>query len=214
MARIKLEVEPREGVGKNKVNKLRRLDIIPGVVYGNNEETRSIQVTTRDFDKVYREAGETTLIDLTLGEETGVVLIKDVQKHPFKNEYLHIDFQQLSMDETVKVTVPIVLVGEENVDKEPATVMQQLDEIEVECLPLDIPQTLEIDVSDIDFDTPKFISDLSIFADDKFVVAREAEDVVASLVLPDEEPSDDELEEAADLEAADVPVVGEEEEEE
>lgn len=211
MARIKVEVESREGLGTNQAKKLRKKDIIPGIIYGSDTDPISISVDRRTLEKVYKEAGESTLIDLTLDGENVPVIIKEIQKHPYKNEYLHVDFHQLNMKEMVTVTVPIVLVGEENVDKEPAMVVQQLDEIDIECLPLDIPQILEVDVSNIDFDTPIFVSDLEIFGNDDFTILRDGEDVIASLVLPDEEPEEEE-EEA--LDADEVPVVGEEEEEE
>jgi len=212
VAAIKIQVEKRTELGKNKVDKIRDNDIVPGVLYGKGEETKHVQVDRRMFEKVYRSAGMSTLIDLELDGEVLPVLIKEVQKHPFKNEYLHVDFQQLNMDETVKLTLPITLVGRENIQHQPSVLIQQLDEIEIECLPKDIPEDIVVDVSNIDFTTPIFVSDLEIFGNEDVVIFREADDVIASLIEPTEEEIEEEEEEV--LEADEVPVIGEEDEEE
>ena len=210
MGELKLNVDLRTGVGKNRVDKLRRdRGLIPGILYGSEEEPKNVKVDKLVFDRVYRLAGESTLVDLILDGETVPVLIKEVQSHPFRDEYLHVDFQQLDMSQTVRLTVPIVLTGRENIDIEEATLMQQLDEVDVECLPSDIPQTVEIDVSDITLDEAIFVSDMDIFSDERFTVWTEGEDVIASLIIPTEEVEEEEELEDVD---ADVPVIGEEDE--
>lgn len=217
MAAIKIQVENRTEIGKNKVDKIRQRDFIPGVLYGKGEETKHVQVDRREFEKVYRTAGTSTLIDLEIDGETSPVLIKEVQSHPFKNQYLHVDFQQLNMDEKVKLTIPITLIGRENITIQPSILVQQLDEIEIECLPADIPQSIEVDVSNIDFTTPVFVSDLDIFGNEDVTILREAEDVIASLIEPTMEEELEEIEalgeDGIEIEADEVPVIGEEEEE-
>ena len=218
MAAIKIQVEGRTALGKNKVDKVRQNDLVPGVLYGKGEETKHVQVDRRLFEKVYRTAGMSTLIDLELNGQTTPVLIKEVQKHPFKNEYLHIDFQALDMNEKVKLTIPIILNGRENIKIQPSILIQQLDEIEIECLPADIPQTIEVDVSNIDLNTPVFISDLDIFENEDITILREADDVIASLIEPTMEEELEEIEaageEGLEVDADEVPVIGEDEEEE
>lgn len=206
MAAIKIQVEKRTGLGKNKVDKLRDKDLVPGVLYGKGEETKHVQVDRRMLEKVYKSAGMSTLIDLEFEGEVVPVLIKEVQIHPFKNEYLHVDFQKLNMDEKVKLTLPITLVGRENIKQQPSVLIQQLDEIEIECLPGDIPEDIVVDVSDIDFNTPILVSDLDIFNNENITILREADDVIASLIEPTEEIIDEEEEV---LEADEVPVIGE-----
>lgn len=213
MAAIKVQVEKRAGLGKNKVDKLRQNEFVPGVIYGRGEETEHVKVNIRSFDKVYRSAGTSTLIDLELEGNILPVLIKEVQTHPYKNQYLHVDFQKLNMDETVKLTIPIALVGRDNIENKEAILMQQLDEIEIECLPGDIPESIEVDVSKISLDTPIFVSDLEIFNDDDIVIFREGDDVIASLIEPTAEELDEDAEEET-MDADEVPVVGEEEESE
>lgn len=215
MAAIKIQVESRPEIGKNKVDKIRQNNFIPGVLYGKGEGATHIKVDTREFEKVYREAGTSTLIDLMLDGKTSPALIKEVQTHPYKNQYLHVDFQLLDMDEKVRLTVPINLIGRENITHQPSILIQQLDEIEIECLPAHIPDSIDVDVSNIDFATPIFISDLEIYKNEDITILRDPEDVIASLVEPTME---EEIEEAEDgeleVDAEDVPVVGEDEEEE
>ncbi|HHV39584.1 MAG TPA: 50S ribosomal protein L25 [Tepidimicrobium sp.] len=215
MAAIKLQVETRTELGKNRVDKLRQNGLIPGVLYSRGEDTKHIQVDRRDFDRVYRSAGMSTLVDLELDGKIEPVLIKEVQTHPFKDIYLHVDFQKLDMTEKVRLTIPITLYGRENIEDKDLILVQQLDEIEIECLPADIPQSIDVDVSGMDINTPVFVSDLEILKNKDISVFREADDVVASLIEPVTEEELEELDEIDELdeldEAAEVPVVGEEE---
>ena len=212
MAAIKLQAELRTGAGKNRANKIRREGFIPAVVYGKEEKTEHIKVDQKEFNKVYWTAGITTMIDLELDGKVLPVLIKEVQIHPFKNQFLHADFQKIKMDETIRLTIPITIVGKDNIRQKEGVLVQQLDEIEIECLPKYIPQSTEVDVSDIDFNKPVLVSDLNIFGDENITIFREADDVIATLV----ETAGAEAEEEEDVEevdASDVPVVGKEEEE-
>lgn len=212
MAELKLNVDLRSGTGKNVVGRLRREEgFVPGIIYGSGEEPRNVKVDKLVFDRVYRVAGESTLVDLVVDGDTIPVLIKDVQTHPYRDEYIHIDFQQLDMTQTVRMTVPITLIGRDDIDVEEAVLMQQLDEVEIETLPGDIPESVEVDVTEMTLEEPVFVSDLNIFGDERYVILTEEDDVIASLIIPTEEVEEDELDEAID--ADDVPVIGEEDEE-
>lgn len=208
MAAIKLQVKNREGVGKNKAKKLRKEGIIPAVLYSKGE-SKHIMANSRDFDAAYKVAGTTTIIDLELEGETVPSLIKEVQMHPYKNQYLHVDFQRVNMNEEVKVVVPIVLVGKEKIKIQPSVLVQQLDEIEIECLPKYIPEEVEVDVSNIDFNNPIHVSDLNVFKDENITVLHEPEELVATLVQAAEEETTEDEEISPD----EVPVVGEDEKE-
>lgn len=218
MAVMKIEVQERSGIGKNKVDKLRNEELIPGVIYSRGEETKHIQVNKRKFERVYKTSGMSTLINLELAGKIEPVLIKEVQTHPFKDIYYHIDFQKLNMDEKVRLTIPIILNGRDEIKIQPSILIQQLDEIEIECLPGDIPESIEVDVSGLDFDSPIFISDLEIAKNEDIDIFRELDDVIANLIEPTMEDELDELEEldelGEDVEASDVevPVIGEDEE--
>lgn len=149
MTRISLKAFEREILGK-KVSKLRREGIIPGHVFGKKVETESVAVKATDFIKVYKEAGETGLIDLKIGEEkVRPVLIRQVQVDPVRGEILNIDFYQVNLTEKTTVNVPINLIGEEPelVHTGEAVVIQPMMEVEVEALPDDLPENIEVDIT-------------------------------------------------------------------
>lgn len=221
MAAMKIQVEKRSKLGKNKVDKMRQADLVPGVLYSKGEETKHIQVDRRSFDRVYKSAGMSTLIDLELDGTVEPVLIKEVQTHPFKNIYFHVDFQKLDMTQKVRLTVPISLYGRENIGNKELILIQQLDEVEIECLPGDIPESIDVDVSGMDLNAPIFISDLEIYENEDVTVFREADDVIANLIEPTMEEELEELDELDELgeidgleESVEVPVIGEDEEDE
>ena len=103
MASIKMNVERRTEVGSNRVNKMRVKNLIPGVIYSRGEETQHIMVESVEFLKVYRNVGTSTMFDVVIDGESQPVIIKEIQKHPFKNQYMHIDLQKLNMDETIRM---------------------------------------------------------------------------------------------------------------
>jgi len=211
MAAIKLQVEARTVLGKNEANRLRRADMIPGVLYSKGEETRHIKVSKKALQKVYKTAGTTSLIDLELDGETFPAIIKELQIHPVKRQYMHVDFQKVRMDEPVKLTIPIVLVGKENIRIQPSVLMQQLDEIEIECLPKYIPEAAVADVSNINFNTPIYVSDLNVYKDENITVLRDPDELVANLIMPSESV-EEEIEE--EMDASQVPLVGKDKDEE
>ncbi|WP_243342470.1 50S ribosomal protein L25 [Anaerococcus sp. AGMB09787] len=212
MAELVLQAQNREANGKNKVNKLRNEELIPGVVYGKDEENINVQFSSRDFEIILRQAGTSTIISLDIDGEKKDVLIKDFQTHSFKNQYLHVDFQAINQNETIRVTVPVVLVGRDDIRVEPSVLVQNIDEIEVECLPKYIPQTAEIEVSDLQLGENKTVADFDIAKDENITILAEEDEVVCSLQEVNEEVSEEGEEEVA--EAADVPTVDETEESE
>lgn len=211
MADLVLKANNREALGKNKVNKLRQEELVPGVIYSKGEENLNVQLTSRDFDKILRQAGTSTIITLDVDGENKDVLIKDFQTHPYKNQYLHVDFQGINQNETIRVNVPIVLLGREDLNVEGAVLVQNMDTIDVECLPKYIPQTADVDINEFEIGDNRTVADLDIFKDENITVLAEEDEVICSLQEVTEEvtPEDEELEEA---DAADVPTVDETEE--
>lgn len=213
MSSYKITVQSREGIGSNRVNKLRAEKLIPGVIYKRGEETRSLEVDEKVFQHVFRRAGTTSVIELDLDGEAHSVIVKDVQMHPVRNQVLHIDFQALDMTEKIKVLIPVHLLNREEIKLQPSVLTQLLNEVEVECLPGNIPNTADVDVSDMDFTTPLFVSDLDIAKDKNLEILEEEDTVVCTLSEPQEEEEEEEIEETDEEESAEVPVIGEEEEE-
>lgn len=213
MADLVLNANNREATGKNKVNKLRAEELIPGVIYAKGEENLNVQFTSRDFDKVLRQAGTSTIITLDVDGDKKDVLIKDYQTHPYKNQYLHVDFQGINQNETIRVSVPVILLGRDDIKIDQSVLVQNIDTIEVECFPRYIPQTAEVDVTEIQIGDNRTVADLDIFGNDDITILAEEDDVICSLqeVQEVEIPEDEETEEA---DAADVPTVDETEDEE
>lgn len=209
MANLKLNVSVREGVGKNKVDKIREEKLVPGIIYSRGKDNVPVTVEIRDFEKAFIEAGTNNIIDLIVDGEKKPVLIKEVQKHPFKNQYLHVDFHGIRMDETIRVMVPIMLENRENIFVQPSVLMQMLSEVEVECLPGDIPAEIVIDVQNMQIGDNILVSDLDIYKDEKITVLSDSEELICNLTEPREEVIEEEV---SDVDAAEVPTVDETEE--
>lgn len=181
MDRLSLKAEERNILGK-QVKKLRLNGFIPAHVFGNKVETEHVSVKQADFNKVYREAGETGLIDLRIGEEkVRPVMIRGLQFDPLKGTPLHIDFYQVNLKEKVTVPVPLELIGDEpeKVGSGEAVVIQPMSEVEVEALPTEIPEKIKVDISSLkEIDDVILVSALqvpegvTILADPEAVVAK------------------------------------------
>ncbi|WMM24410.1 50S ribosomal protein L25 [Tissierella sp. MB52-C2] len=201
MPAIKMQMTKRTETGKNLVKKIREKNIIPAVIYSRGGETISASVSSAEFQKVYREAGASSLLELDVAGEVMPAIIKDIQRHPVKGEILHIDFQKLNMDEKVKMSVPVILVNRDNIRLQPSILMQLLDQIEIECLPTNIPNGAEVNVENMDFTTPILVKDLDIANIEGITILRDLEDVVCTLSQPsvsEEETDEDDIPEATE----------------
>ena len=212
MAQIKMQIEKREETGSNKVNKMRAKDMIPGVLYSRGKETVHVMINKPEFIRVYKKAGSTSLLGLELDGEIIPAIIKDLQKHPYKDEYLHIDLQELNMDEKIKITIPIVLLHRDGIKIQPSVLMQQIDEIDVECLPGNIPNTAEVDVKNMEIGDAMTIADLDIATDENIEILEDLDTVVCTLTEPSYEEEEEDDEEELDEELLEPELIGEDDE--
>jgi len=145
---IVLNAQTRVSLGRQS-RALRRSGEIPAVLYGHNVPAQSLQVNARDFEKVYKQAGASTLVDLKVGEAAPIkVLVQEVQPHHLTLKPLHVDFYQVSMTEKLFAKIPFKFIGEAPAVKESGAVLvKNMPEIEVECLPQDLVHEIEIDLS-------------------------------------------------------------------
>ena len=149
-----LEAQPREAGTKNHARRVRRDGKIPGVIYGAGKESLPISVDPRHVLRILNsETGHNTIFDLALsGGERSKAMIVDWQYEPIKGKLLHIDLKRIALDKVLKVSVPIFLVGESAGVKQEGGIMEQmLRELEIECLPGDIPTHIDADVSLLTF---------------------------------------------------------------
>lgn len=158
-----LQGKKRDLTGR-KVKQLRREGVVPATVYGKKLTSTSVAVTTADFQKVYDAAGETGLVELHIGDSVHPVLIHNVQIDPVNESVLHVEFYQVDLKEKVKTKVPLVVVGESPaVSERRGVVLTLLTEVEVEALPTDLPEKIEVDVAKLtDVDQEVKVSELKI----------------------------------------------------
>lgn len=155
----------REGRGKGAARQTRREGRIPGVLYGHGEDSVSLSVDANELQRlVHTISIENTIVDLDLGSgEPYKVLIRELQRHPFRDEFVHIDFFHVAMDEKIQVEVPIVLLGTPTGVKNKGGVLDhQLRELEVFCLPGSIPEKIELEVSHLDIGDSIHVSDIEL----------------------------------------------------
>lgn len=163
MEQVPLVAQKRTVLGK-KVKSLRRDGLIPAHVFGHKVKTIHVQVKSGDFSKVFEQVGETGLVDLSVDGDKRPVLVRNIQIHPVSDLPLHIDFYQVNLSEKVKVNVPIEIVGEAPaVEKKIGLLLTPISEIEVEALPTDLPENIEVDISNLtDIDQEIKVKDLKI----------------------------------------------------
>ena len=158
-----LEAQKREPGNKNKARRVRVAGKVPAVVYGAGKESAVIEVDPRQVLRIlHSESGHNTIFDLAMGDNREKAMIVDWQYEPIKGRLLHVDLQRIAMDKKLTVTVPVVLKGEaEGVKTQGGILEQLLREIEIECLPADIPKSIEADISHLVFGVDLRVKDLA-----------------------------------------------------
>ena len=144
----------RDGIGKGSARTTRREGRVPGVLYGHGEESIPLSVDARELERLVQSVSvENTIVDLALKgtRQPYKVLIREVQRHATRDQFLHVDFFHVAMDEKISVEVPIVVTGEPvGVRTKGGILDYQLRELSVVCLPGDIPEKIEVDVAHLD----------------------------------------------------------------
>jgi large subunit ribosomal protein L25 len=188
MAEILVSAKGRTDRGKNAARRLRREGLIPGVVYGGKGENVAVAVDPKVLHKVLRsEAGRNSILKLDIADHGATnAILKSWQVDPIKERFLHADFYRIAMDVAIRVTVPIHATGEARGVKVDGGILELImREIEVECLPGDIPERIDIDVSDLGLNGALRVSDLPVTA--KVKILEGADQVVVHVVSVKEE---------------------------
>ncbi len=217
MEKIILNTQLREGTGKATVKKLRQQGTVPAVVYKQGHKTISVQVKTAELIHIlHTSAGENAIITLKLDppEKDKTVIIKAMQLHPIMDVILHVDFQEISLTEKIKVNVPIVLKGEAIGTKSDGGILEHIiRELVIECLPTQIPGKIEVNVEALKINDSIHVRDLQIPPEIK--VLTDPEQAVVSVSPPKAEEEVAPAAEAAVGEEAQGPeVISEKEAEE
>lgn len=185
--KLKLSAEKRELLGR-KVKNLRKQGFIPGNIFGKNIKSIAIKINEDDFKEVFKKAGETQLVEVQIGKEAHPVLITNVQVHPVTDQIIHADLKEVNLKERVTATVPVELIGESPAEKDGLGVLVQLiDEIDVEALPLDIPDVFELDVSSLKEEEQSLsVGDIK-YDKDKIEILNDKEQMIARIAAPQKE---------------------------
>jgi large subunit ribosomal protein L25 len=183
-----LQAKVRELTGKKPAKDIRKQGEIPCVFYSKDKNT-VLQVVSKDFEKIlHSKAGLNVLIELSFEENSklnSTVIIKEIQRHPIRQSILHIDFEKISLKEKLVASVPVVLKGEAKGVNEGGMLEHHLWEVEVECLPTNIPTELTIDVSALNIGDSLYVKDLELSAE--VVMKTELEEIVVSVAAQKEE---------------------------
>ncbi len=206
MEKIQLKSVARETTTKRDAKHLYRGGLIPGNLYGHNVSNVHVGVNQIDFEKVLRKAGESTIIELQLPDgATRNVLIQSVDKHYLSNRPIHVDFYEVKMNEKLTATIPLEFFGESPAVKVLAgTLVKVLSEVEVECLPGDLPHQIDVDISGLQtFEDSILVKDLKVSG--KVEIKAEADEMVVKVDPPrniEEELAESVVDEAAAVAAA------------
>jgi large subunit ribosomal protein L25 len=187
MSKTVLKAEKRTIEGK-KVKVLRNEGILPGNVFGKKVKSLAVQVNLKDFEKTYKEVGETGLLTLSIGTDERPVLIHNLQLHPISDAPVHIDFLQVDLKEKVEADIPVELSGESPAEKQGiGTVVQYINEVKVEALPADLPEKFEVDTSVLaEVDQSIMVKDLS-YDKAKVEIKTNIDEIVAKVEPPQKE---------------------------
>jgi large subunit ribosomal protein L25 len=161
-----LIAEIREGQGKGASRRLRREGKVPAIIYGGGRPPRALAF---DHNKVLQQLDQesfySSILTIQVGEKSQAAILKDVQRHPAKRQILHMDMQRIVEDEKIRMNVPIHFVGEQQapgVKQGGGTVSRLMTDVEVNCLPRDLPEYFEVDISHLELGEMLYLSDIKV----------------------------------------------------
>ena len=187
-----ISVKKRSLEGSSASRRMRHAGLLPGVIYGIDSNPLAVELETHAVEQVlHHHASETILVDIDLeGEGSVSVLLKEVQHHPVTGALLHVDLQRVAANQTLQVEVSLELVGEPEGVKLGGLLDQVMHTILVECLPADLPETVNVDVSDLEIGSALHVSDLKL--GNKVAILSDADALVAGVSAPKVDLEDDE----------------------
>ena len=209
---IKAELRSLQGTGASR--RLRRESKVPGVLYGAGKEAQSIEVDHKElWFKLKNEAFHASILDLEVGAEKSQVLLRDYQMHPFKPLILHVDFQRVAANKKIHVKVPLHFVNAEvspGVKVAGGIVQHVMNELDIACLPKDLPEFIEVDLSDLQAGHSLHLSAIKLPDGVEAIVAKGEDPTVATVLIPRVMTAEEELAETAATaapSASDVPTL-------
>jgi len=163
---FELEAEFRETQGKGASRRLRRAGKVPAILYGGHSDARALTLSHQKLSiMLENERFYSTILNLKVGDESQAAILKDVQRHPFKNAIVHIDFQRVEDNERIRISIPLHFKGESispGVKSQGGIVFHMRNDVEVSCLPKDLPEFIEVDISGLSLNESIHLSQLKI----------------------------------------------------
>jgi len=219
--KIEIKADKRSVQGTGASRRLRRESKVPGVVYGAGKEAVAIEVDHKDlWFKLKMEAFHASILDMELGNEKSQVLLRDYQMHPFRPLILHVDFQRVAADKKIHMRVPLHFVNAEispGVKVAGGLVEHVMKELEISCLPKDLPEFIQVDLANLQAGHSLHLSHVPLPAGVEAIVPKGEDPTVATIVIPKVLTAEEEAAEAAaaaTVSAADVPTTAQKAKEE
>jgi len=180
--KIELNAQLRTVMG-SKVKQIRESGFIPAILYGKGQEPIALQVPNKDFNKAFKTAGESTLIYLSVDGQAYPTIIHDIARHPASDAIIHADFYKVNLAQKIKTMVPVAFIGESQAVKDGGILVRNLNEVEVEALPQDLPHEVAFDLSAlVAFGNQILLKDAQVGA--KVEVIGNAEEIIATVQEP------------------------------
>jgi len=209
---FELVAEFRETQGKGASRRLRHEGKVPAILYGGHSEARALTLSHQKLAILLdNERFYSTILSLKVGEETQAAILKDVQRHPFKNAVLHIDFQRVEENEKIRISIPLHFKGEAvspGVKSQGGLVSHMRNEVEVSCLPKDLPEFIEVDLSGLSLNESIHLSELKIPDGVHLVDLAKEDAAVVAIHSPRAEEPEPTAAAAAPAAAEGAPVAG------
>ncbi|WP_425446843.1 50S ribosomal protein L25 [Dethiothermospora halolimnae] len=184
----------RNETGTNASHRTRRRGNVPGIIYGHHFTNYPLEIDSNQLNKLIREFGENAVISVSINGTDYPAMIKEVQRDVISDEIIHIDLQQVNVSEKIHTQVPITISGKKLI-KDNGILQQQLEKINIECYPNDVPKSISVDVSNLTLGNSLRISDVEF--GDEISILSDTEEIIATLstfkeeFLDEDEPNDD-----------------------
>jgi len=221
---LSLKTTTRPDTGKGAAHRLRATGLVPGVLYGGGQDPVGLCLDEREFDLLihHGRSGEHAILQLEFEDQPDLntpVLVKEVQHHPIRDTVIHVDFFRIRLDERIQTAVPVELTGQAAGVVEGGVVDHQLRELEVECMALEVPEVIQVDVSALNIGDGLHVSDITV--PENVTVLTEPDRPVAAVLAPrlvveeaaEEAAEEGEEGEAGEEEGAEPEVIGEKDKE-
>ena len=201
MAEKKLSANLRDGGGKGSARKLRAQGKVPAILYGHGMDPVKVAIDDRDlYHVLHTDAGTNVLVDLHVGKDQHLAMPREIQRDHIRGQFLHVDFLVVRRDEKINVDVPVHLVGESHGVKEGGVVEHHLWDLKVECLPTNVPQSIEADISPLGIGEILTVAQISVPSG--VTVLTPSEETIVSVVPPPVLKLEEEVAEAVEGEEA------------